>query len=285
MGTCEICQAPKPPGVGRCEVCAAPTPAAPQPVEPESAKRQTPASETPVFFCGKCGAGLPSGARWCPTCYSTETVFSGQEPGAGHVVHVGAPRVIGKPATSSRAPVPAEEAVPPPLVSFGVPPGEETRERAPRSALLARRTAREPIALPMRSRWQRGVGTFGPAGRIVITLLFVAPIIGVWLMINGVAGPVWATCFTLGVAGAWVITWWLVLPDIWRKDEVDDAPTPPGDATAIASASLTRTPNEPLAPPLRFESCAVCGAPRVQEEFPCGRCGAPAPISGGGFEP
>jgi len=284
MGTCEICGAPTPPGLSRCEACAASTPAAAQPVDPESAKRQAPARETPVCFCGKCGAGLPPGARWCPKCYSTETVFVGQEPGAGHVVHVGAPRVIGKPTTSSRAPVPAKEVVPPPSVSVGVPPGEGSQERGTRSPLLAKRTTREPIALPMRSRWQRGVGTFGPTGRVVITLLFILPIVGVWLLINGVAGPVWATCFTLGVAGAWVITWWLALPDVWRKDEVEDAPTPPEDAAARTDAPLGRSLHVPLAPPVSFARCGMCGAPRVQEDLPCGRCGAPAPISGGELE-
>ncbi len=69
------------------------------------------------------------------------------------------------------------------------------------------RPAPAPPSRPQTSRWAASAVTFGPAGRIVATLLVL--VVGVWLL--------WASFFGFVGALLWlgVITPW-ALRDIWR---------------------------------------------------------------------
>ncbi|HWA67979.1 MAG TPA: hypothetical protein VG899_16565 [Mycobacteriales bacterium] len=69
---------------------------------------------------------------------------------------------------------------------------------------------------PVRSRWLRSEITFGPAGRIVATVLVVAPaLFGIFVS---------ADFFIFGVLWLFIVP--MALRDIWRRVKVPDAESP-----------------------------------------------------------
>lgn len=148
-------------------------------------------SERPsAYACGNCGRDLPRGARWCPRCHATDAVFVEQEPDSSRVIQTKAPTIID------------DEKI------WGSS-NEATDERS----LYERANPglKEPLYLKGTSRWKAGVNTFGPVGRVLATVWVVGGfVLAIW-MSNG---------FLLIILPLWMIGIWLILRDVWRKDEV-----------------------------------------------------------------
>ena len=147
-----------------------------------------------VYECGSCGGQLEAGRRWCPSCHSTDVRFITRESSA--VVETSPPRIID------------DEAI------WETPDDRPVFQRthAPERRLVHHME---------QSRWRRGATTFGPVGRSVITGLLILPMAFVWWVIDGAVGPLWATCFTLALCGAWLVVAYTVLKDVWGRDRVD----------------------------------------------------------------
>ena len=143
-----------------------------------------------TYACGKCGLGIPSGARWCPNCHATDAVFVERESDPSRVIQVKAPTIIDD-----------EE------IWGSADAAQDDRSLFER----ANPGLKEPLYRKATSRWKAGVNTFGPIGRILITVWVVGGfILAIW-MSNG---------FLLIILPLWVIGIWLILRDVWRKDEV-----------------------------------------------------------------
>lgn len=143
-----------------------------------------------AYVCASCGRDLPSGARWCPHCHSVNVTFVEREPDTDRVIQVRPPTIVD------------DEKI------WG------SADAAQDDRSLFERTnpgLREPLYRKDSSRWQAGVNTFGPAGRIIATLCVLAGFILVLWMSNG---------FLLILLPLWGIGMWLILRDVWRKDEI-----------------------------------------------------------------
>lgn len=69
---------------------------------------------------------------------------------------------------------------------------------------------------PVRSRWLRSEVTFGPVGRVVCTVLLIAPVVfGIFVS---------AVFFVFGVLWLFIVP--MGLRDIWRAVRVPGAPPP-----------------------------------------------------------
>jgi len=120
-----------------------------------------------------------------------------------------------------------------------------------------------------RSRWHRGVTTFGPGVKLAITALY-----GVWF--------VWGFMnlfFLLFFPLAFIATY--VLIHVWRKDEIDDS----GAGLFRRSiqetrGSLARDYQQGHINTARY-SCRKCGAPKDLGETRCYRCGRTRWVSPG----
>jgi hypothetical protein len=98
---------------------------------------------------------------------------------------------------------------------------------APVTAFAARPRVHEPgsfvgtpVATPRTSRWRSGPTSFGPFGRIAITvtLLLFLP----WWGLEGITA---ASAFHLWFLIGWAMLAALVLPQVWRRQRLpDDAP-------------------------------------------------------------
>jgi len=92
--------------------------------------------------------------------------------------------------------------------------GPPARERPGRESLYraTRAKAREPIPLPAYSRWHRGVTTFGPLGKILLT-----SVVGFFLWLGVASFPPYAPLYALGAS--------VILYDVWRKEQIEETPT------------------------------------------------------------
>jgi hypothetical protein len=151
--------------------------------------------------CGSCGAAVGVDAGWCGQCFApqpaaaTTTVFS---PGTTHAATANPP-VFSPGLATAAAPAPAvfspgRTAAAP--TGFGPPPPSGP----PGSAAPVKRT-----------RWQKTPTTFGPLGRVSLTVALVVPL--ALMIVGGLADP-----FVWGGAGFWgvvVMPW--ALKDIWKS--------------------------------------------------------------------
>jgi hypothetical protein len=120
------------------------------------------------------------------------------------------------------------------LCACGVPDGSDApRCRAcpalvgsPSRASAPPPAAPDTTALMAYSRWRKSTGTFGPAGRVVATLLLLVPL------------PVFVMAASVGIGliggGIYVL---VVMPwalrDIWKQAAIPiQAPLPPGGASS-----------------------------------------------------
>ena len=73
----------------------------------------------------------------------------------------------------------------------------------------------EPVPPPVYSRWHAGVTTFGPVGRILSTIIVVAPAV-VWFFVMKAAG------FVFGLTGfvGYCVVGVVVLRQIWKRDRI-----------------------------------------------------------------
>lgn len=195
-----------------------------------------------TYVCGNCDRSLEAGRRWCPACQSTDVRFTSPEPSS--IFETAPPRIIDDEAiwdADDRRPV-------------------FQRTHAPERRLHS---------MMEQSRWRRGSTTFGPAGRIIITVLLVLPVAFVWWVIDGAVGPVWATCFTLGVCGAWVVLARVVLKDVWSMDRVDASKMPLRAALRETRRTFEKARGE--AGPF---ACGRCRTPRSPGATRCYKCSA-----------
>jgi hypothetical protein len=128
--------------------------------------------------CASCGAGL-AGPAWCGQCFAAVATTGAAATGAATIGTFGAGSSAPQPFVPGRA----------------VPTA--TPER------LVRRT-----------RWAKTTTTFGPVGRVVVTVAVIIPLL---LMIaGGFADPfAWAGA---GIWGVIIVPW--ALRDIWREGVV-----------------------------------------------------------------
>ena len=190
MATCEGCGAPLPPGATQCGRCATSVPPTPT-SDPGAVGRKEGTYEVPAYVCGKCGAAVPSGARWCPKCLAGGGGFALVEPEEG----------------------PALVELKPPRIIDGRALWEEADKRPLHERVHNRE--RQAFYMPIYSRWRRGIVTFGPVGRIAITVWVVG--VGVFFMTSSIIGLAFSPLYLLGMA--------VVLRDVWRKDRVEATPT------------------------------------------------------------
>lgn len=133
------------------------------------------------------------------------------------------------------------------------------RERLPERHQLTRRKA--------------GVSTFGTGGRVALTVGLVLPMVFAWLIMASAWGPVWATCFTLGMSGFWLVAARFVLPDVWRKEPAFSDPMPLRESLREYQASRRRDRDDRAGLVGGRYRCAACGSARRPGEQRCYRCG------------
>lgn len=193
-------------------------------------------------MCSHCGTGLKVGARWCPSCKrgTDDAAFIGPGETSG-VTPVGPERVID----------------PTPLwgEGYGATRGIPERQRFVRHE---------------RSRWKKGVTTFGPGVKVTLTALYLAYLVWGWSNEFFILYMFWS-----GI-GAWMMFL------VWRKDDVDDRKAPLRESFRETGQSFTDSfrggntepASEPAAGSARW-ICGPCGRPAVPGRAAC-VCGAPA---------
>lgn len=196
-----------------------------------------------THVCGSCDAPVESGRRWCPRCKSTDLRYTAPEASA--ILEVRPPRII-----DDRA-----------IWGTADPRSAFQRTHAPERRLHSEMA---------QSRWRRGATTFGPAGRITITIVLILPVAFVWWVINGATGPVMATAFTLGLCGAWVVVSHTILKDVWGRDRVDTSSMPLRSALSETRGSFRKDSPDETSP----YACGSCGTPRRPGATRCYRCSA-----------
>lgn len=129
---------------------------------------------------------------------------------------------------------------------------------------------RQRFARPERSRWKKGVTTFGPGIKVALTALYATYL--VW----GLFHQFVISYIVFACVGAYLMF------HVWRKDEVDDSKAPLRGSireTREAISSEWSARRNPSAVPQGSEParyvCGQCGRPAVPGRAVC-TCGAPA---------
>lgn len=201
-----------------------------------------------AYVCGRCGLAIPGGARWCPRCHSTDVVFVEQEPDISRVIQVKAPTIIDDEAIWGSSKTSVDD--------------RSLFERA-------NPTLKEPLHRKATSRWAAGVNTFGPTGRILITTWVIGSFVAAIVMSEGFL------LILLILLPLWAIGIWLILRDVWRKDEVAAA-----GATVMDGMREMREPK--TGPVVAVPSqgvawaCENCGTHVAPGERWCPVCNGPA---------
>lgn len=158
----------------------------------------TMASDASTLRCPGCASAVAPGAAWCGLCFSPMPVAS---------AFTAAPAApAGPPGDASRGFRPAgfrPEGLPP----EGLPPGGFRPGGA----------APTPAKIFTDSRWKSGSLTFGPVGRVILTILSVLPY------------PLFIVNLPFGLVG--IVIWTGLMPrilrDIWRPARRHHLPPEP----------------------------------------------------------
>lgn len=131
---------------------------------------------------------------------------------------------------------------------------EPVRELAPREPQLPPLpTVHEPVPEPRMSRWHAGPTTFGPVGRISITLVVLWA--GPWGSLGDFSGA--ADALTLWYLLGYTMLAVLILRHVWRKERVSEPDIPMREGLRARIARRMPRLGRPIPPIVVFGGVAV----------------------------